>query len=69
MVFLDPPKASAATAIRAMANDGVAVKILTGDNERVATHLCAELGINCGVVTGDELATLSDEALWPACTG
>ncbi len=64
VVFLDPPKASAATAIRAMANDGVAVKILTGDNERVATHLCAQLGIELlGVVTGDELSALSDEAL------
>jgi P-type Mg2+ transporter len=63
-VFLDPPKASAATAIRAMENDGVAVKILTGDYERVATHLCDQLGIKVlGVVTGDELTKLSDEAL------
>jgi Mg2+-importing ATPase len=64
VVFLDPPKESAAAAIRAMAQDGVAVKILTGDNERVATHLCGQLKVEMlGVVTGDELNTFSDEAL------
>jgi Mg2+-importing ATPase len=63
-VFLDPQKESAAAAISAMAQDGVAVKIITGDNERVATHLCGQLKVKVlGVVTGEELATLSDEAL------
>ena len=63
-VFLDPPKESAAGAIDAMAQDGVAVKIITGDNERVATHLCGQLKVKVlGVVTGDELTALSDEAL------
>ncbi len=63
-VFLDPPKETAAAAIRAMAQDGIAVKIITGDNERVATHLCAQLKVEVlGVVTGDELTALSDEAL------
>ncbi|ODU53962.1 MAG: magnesium-translocating P-type ATPase [Acetobacteraceae bacterium SCN 69-10] len=63
-VFLDPPKQSAAAAIHALARDGVAVKILTGDNERVAVHLCAQLGIRVsGVLTGDALHSLSDEAL------
>jgi Mg2+-importing ATPase len=63
-VFLDPPKETAAAAIRAMAQDGIAVKIITGDNERVATHLCAQLKVDVlGVVTGDELSGLSDEAL------
>ena len=37
LVFLDPPKASAAEAIGALAQSGVTVKILTGDNERVAS--------------------------------
>jgi len=63
-VFLDPPKESAAAAISAMAHDGVAVKIITGDNERVAVHLCAQLKVEVlGVVSGDELTGLSDEAL------
>ena len=63
-VFLDPPKASAAAAIRALTDDGIDVKIVTGDNEKVTVHLCAQLGLTVqGVLTGDELAVLSDEAL------
>jgi Mg2+-importing ATPase len=62
--FLDPPKASAAAAIRGLAASGVAVRILTGDNERVTRHVCGELGIPVtGVVTGDALSAMSDEAL------
>ena len=63
-VFLDPPKATAAAALASLAAGGVAVKVLTGDNEQVARHLCAELGFDPGnVLTGTELAALSDEAL------
>jgi P-type Mg2+ transporter len=63
-VFLDPPKVSAGAALRALAASGVSVKVLTGDNERVARHLCIELGLpESDVVTGDELAAMSDEAL------
>ena len=39
--FDDPPKASAAQALRALAEHGVAVKIVTGDNELVTRHVCA----------------------------
>lgn len=63
-VFLDPPKASAKTALLALAAAGVEVKVLTGDNEQVARHLCAELGFDPGrVMTGPELTNLSPEAL------
>ncbi|MCF8159635.1 MAG: magnesium-translocating P-type ATPase [Polaromonas sp.] len=62
--FLDPPKNSAGQAIHAMATKGVAVKILTGDNELVTRHLCAQLGVPVqGVLTGTELAALNDDAL------
>lgn len=62
--FLDPPKASAGAAIRALADLGVAVKILTGDNERVTRHVCRDLALAVtSVVTGDELAHMSDEVL------
>ena len=62
--FLDPPKASAARAIEALAESRVAVKILTGDNERVTRHLCDELRFSVtGVLTGKEVAAMSDEAL------
>ena len=62
--FLDPPKASAGTAIAAMAASGVAVKIVTGDNERVTRHVCTQLGVPIdGVLTGTEVALLNDDAL------
>src|SRR6202022_640374 len=44
VVFFDPPKASAGAAIAALGAKGVGVKILSGDNERVTQHVCAELG-------------------------
>lgn len=62
--FLDPPKTSAGQAIHAMAASGVAVKILTGDNEHVTRHVCAQLGVPIeGVLTGTEVAALNDDAL------
>jgi Mg2+-importing ATPase len=62
--FLDPPKASAGDALRAMAGSGVAVKIVTGDNERVTRHVCTQLGIPiAGVVTGAEMSAMNDDAL------
>ncbi len=62
--FLDPPKTSAGQAIQAMAASGVAVKIVTGDNERVTRHVCAQLGVPIdGVLTGTDLAALNDDAL------
>jgi Mg2+-importing ATPase len=63
-VFVDPPKPDAAAAVRDLAKAGVAVKILTGDNERVAQHLCKELGVPIGgILTGQDLRTISEEAL------
>ena len=62
--FLDPPKASAGDALRAMAGSGIAVKIVTGDNERVTRHVCTQLGIRIdGVLTGAEVSALHDDAL------
>ena len=62
--FLDPPKASAAQALDALVASGIAVKILTGDNERVTQHVCAKLGMPVtGVLTGEEIERLGDHAL------
>jgi len=63
-VFLDPPKASAGATIRAMAEAGIAVKVLTGDNEQVSRHVFQEIGVPVtGVLAGDALERMSDEAL------
>lgn len=62
--FLDPPKESARAALAALRQLGVAIRVVTGDNERVTQHVCEELGITIkGILTGPELDTLSDEAL------
>jgi Mg2+-importing ATPase len=64
LAFLDPPKASAGPAVRRLAAQGIALRILTGDGPEVARHLCRELDIPVsGVVTGETLAAMSDEAL------
>ncbi|PWB45626.1 MAG: magnesium-translocating P-type ATPase [Nitrosomonadales bacterium] len=62
--FLDPPKASAGEALAALKASGVAVKIVTGDNERVTRHVCAQLGVPVsGVLTGNDIAIMNDDAL------
>ena len=64
LAFLDPPKAGASEALAALANLGVAVKVVTGDNEQVTRHVCGELGLNvAGTLTGPEVEGLTDEAL------
>ncbi|HJV07110.1 MAG TPA: magnesium-translocating P-type ATPase [Chromobacteriaceae bacterium] len=62
--FLDPPKESAKTALTRLAEDRVAVKIITGDNELVTQHLCAQLGLPVsGVLTGSAIQQMDDQAL------
>ena len=63
-VFLDPPKATAGATIRSMADAGISVKVLTGDNELVTRHVFSEIGVPVtGVLTGDGLEQLTEEAL------
>jgi len=63
-VFIDPPKLDAAETLRALARDGIQVKIISGDNELVTRHVCDMLGFEVGeIITGNELTKLSDEAL------
>lgn len=45
LAFLDPPKETTAAAIRALQEHGVAVKILTGDNEKVTKCVCRHVGL------------------------
>ena len=62
--FLDPPKASAAHALKALAASGVNVKIVTGDSELVTRHVCGQLGMQVtGVLNGSEIQQLDDTVL------
>ncbi len=65
LTFLDRPKEDAADAIRALADLGVAVKIITGDARPVAQHVARLVGLRADrTLTGAELQDMSDEALW-----
>ncbi len=62
--FFDPPRESAAQALAALNQHGVAVKILTGDNETVTRMTCSQVGLPItGIVSGQEIAAMSDEVL------
>lgn len=62
--FLDPPKQSASAALRDLSEDGVDVKILSGDHELVARYVCNELQFSVtGSLTGADLDALDDQKL------
>jgi Mg2+-importing ATPase len=64
VAFLDPPKESAAAALRALLEHGVAVKVLTGDNDVVTRKVCAMVGVDAArVVLGQEIEGLADARL------
>jgi Mg2+-importing ATPase len=62
--FLDPPKKSAQEALAKLTHAGVAVKVVTGDNELVTRHICEQLGLPItGILTGAEMQGMDDHAL------
>ena len=64
VAFLDPPKDSTAPALKALADYGVTVKVLTGDNELVTATVCRQVGLQVdGVVLGTQIEALDDAAL------
>jgi Mg2+-importing ATPase len=62
--FLDPPKPSAAAAIRDFAALAIRVKVITGDSRHVAAHVASAIGLDASaLLTGGEIAAMSDDAL------
>ncbi len=67
VAFLDPPKSSAAAALEALHKHGVAVKILTGDNQLISRKVCKDVGLAADpMLLGDDIEKMSDEDLAPA---
>ena len=65
LLFLDPPKADVKQVIVDLAQRGVQLKIITGDNQKVARHVAEAVGLSLqGVLTGSQLNGLHEEALW-----
>lgn len=64
LAFLDPPKLSTKAAIEALHDHGVAVKILTGDNEKVSKAICRMVGLDVKhMLTGDDVEAMDDPTL------
>ncbi|MDI9475301.1 MAG: magnesium-translocating P-type ATPase [Natronincolaceae bacterium] len=64
VAFLDPPKDSAAEALKALDDHGVTVKVLTGDNEIVTKRVCRDVGLPIdNVLLGTDIEGLTDEQL------
>jgi Mg2+-importing ATPase len=64
VAFLDPPKPTAATAIEALHKHGVAVKILTGDNDLISRKVCKDVGLVADpMLLGDDVEKMSDTEL------
>ncbi len=62
--FADPVLPDAADTLAQLKADGVQVKILTGDGDVVARHVCRQVGVGDeAIVTGDDLDRLDDAAL------
>lgn len=69
VAFLDPPKDTARSAIAALQGDGIAVKVLTGDNELVTRKICREVGIGTDyVLLGSQVEGMADAELAQAAT-
>lgn len=64
IAFLDPPKESTEPALRALAEHGVQVKVLTGDSELIAAHVCGRVGLEHEhILLGPQVEDMGDAAL------
>ncbi|MCI1823098.1 MAG: magnesium-translocating P-type ATPase [Megasphaera sp.] len=64
LAFFDPPKESAAKAVKALWEYGVDTKILTGDNAETTSCVCAQVGINVkNILLGSDIEKMNDELL------
>jgi len=64
LLFFDPPKDGVAETIADLAELGVGLKIITGDNKLVAQHTAVTIGlVVTGVVTGADLDATGADAL------
>jgi P-type Mg2+ transporter len=64
IAFLDPPKETSAQAIQALNRNGVAVKVITGDNELVTRKICSQVGIPIEhMLLGSQVEPMTEEQL------
>jgi P-type Mg2+ transporter len=64
LAFLDPPKPSAINAIRKLEENGVNVKVLSGDNEAIVKTVARHIGMDStSSLTGMQIDAMTDEEL------
>jgi Mg2+-importing ATPase len=64
VAFLDPPKDTAGPALEALHKHGVAVKILTGDNQLISRKVCKDVGLSPDpMLLGGDVEKMSDPEL------
>ncbi|WP_199720590.1 magnesium-translocating P-type ATPase [Stagnimonas aquatica] len=64
LLFLDPPKPDARQTVADLARRGVGLKIITGDNRKVARHVAEAVGLpEASLLTGSELDAMDNAAL------
>ena len=64
VAFLDPPKDSAGRALAALHEDGVSVKILTGDNHLISRKVCKAVGLSADpMLLGADIEKMSNAEL------
>jgi Mg2+-importing ATPase len=62
--FADSPLPDAGQAMASLNRDGVEIKIVSGDNDLVTSHVCSEVGIPVGkILTGEQIDQMTDPAL------
>ncbi len=64
LTFSDAPLTDAAQVLASLKQDGVEIKVISGDNDRVTGHVCAQVGIESGqIITGEGIDRMTDPAL------
>jgi Mg2+-importing ATPase len=65
LLFRDPPKVDAAATIATLRGLAIRIKVISGDNRHVTSHVARAVGLDPrAMLTGAEIAAMSDEALW-----
>lgn len=64
LIFADPPLPGVLDVLHRLQGAGLAVKIITGDSEAVASHVCASIGLKAGnILQGEAIDKMTDAAL------
>ena len=67
--FLDPPKESSISAIKALKENGIDTVVLTGDSKEVAVNICNRIGIDTSYsYSGSEVEMMNEGQLKNACS-